>query len=75
MTLYAVITTLAGGDKFRLIKTSRARGKIITPRENPGGFSSGGVKRNGQNPDTMEAKTVKTKINFSFLNSLQLSNR
>ena len=26
------------------------------------GFSSGGLKRNGQNPDTMEAKTVKTKI-------------
>ena len=26
------------------------------------GFSSGGLKENGQNPDTVEAKTVKTKI-------------
>ena len=26
------------------------------------GFSSGGLKENSQNPDTVEAKTVKTKI-------------
>ena len=30
------------------------------------GFSSGGLKRNSQNPDTMEAKTVKTKIKTQF---------
>ena len=28
--------------------------------------SSGGLKRNGQNPDTMEAKTVKTKLKTQF---------
>ena len=28
----------------------------------PLGFLSGGLKENGQNPDTVEAKTVKTKI-------------
>ena len=35
---------------------------LLTPQENP----SGGLKRNGQNPDTMEAKTVKTKIKTEF---------
>ena len=37
---------------------------ITTPRENPSQslrFSSGDSKERGQNPDTMEAKTVKTK--------------
>ena len=42
---------------------------ITTPRENPSQslrFSSGDSKERGQNPDTMEAKTVKTKIKTQF---------